>query len=102
MKLTTWHVYLLKNIHNHTTASFSTASQSASYVPSARYNQEKKEGTHSKLYCIVKIIKLWRIKDVLLLSKKRRILSENTDDNNSIHEKKSGFVEAISLHYSNS
>ena len=32
---------------------------------------------------------------------KRQILPENTD-NNSIHEKKSGFVGVISLHYSNS
>lgn len=63
----------------------------------------KKEGIHSKLYCIVKIIELWRRKDVLFLFMKRHILSENTDINNdSIHEKKSGFVGVISLHHRNS
>lgn len=65
--------------------------------------REKKEGIHSKLYCIVKIIELWRRKDLLLLFMKRQILSENTDNNDdSIHEKKSGFVGVISLHYRNS
>ena len=64
--------------------------------------RKKKEGIHSKLYHIVKIIELWRRKDLVLLSMKTQILAENTDNNNSIHEKKSGFVGVISLHYSNS
>lgn len=63
MKPTTWQVYLLNNMYHHTTASFSTASPSVSYVPRARYNQEgKKKGRKSavlrfqnsegkKIYC---------------------------------------------------
>lgn len=48
MKPTTWQVYLLNKMYHHTTASFSTASPSAPYLPRARYNQEekKKEGNH--------------------------------------------------------
>lgn len=81
-----------------------TASPSPSYVLRARYNQEeekkKKEITLSdiKWYCIVMIPELWRRKDLLLLSIKRQILSENTDNkNSSIHEQKLGFAGVIYL-----
>lgn len=40
MKLPTWYLYLLNNTYHHTTASFSTASPSPSYVPRAKHNQE--------------------------------------------------------------
>lgn len=64
--------------------------------------REKKAGIHSKWYYIVKIIELWRKKDLLLLSMQRQILSENTDNNNnySIHEKEPRFVGGFSFHYS--
>lgn len=97
MKLTTWHLYLLNNMYHH-----ATASPSPSYVLRGRYNQEeerkKKKRKSIKWYSIVKIPELWRRKDLLLLSMKRQILSENTDNkNSSIHEQKPGFAGVIYL-----
>lgn len=89
MKLTTWHVYFLKTIYIMQLPPLQHRKLHPVFLEqdTIRGKKKKKEGIHSKLYSIVKIIELWKKKDLLLLSMKRQILSENTDNNNSIHEK---------------